>query len=192
MTSDLLDCFKKYPVGPNNIINSAIDTATNYPFPDPLVILKVFEGLGQCHEQVLDPNRLHVLDECFIVRYKLNSNMQSGPQFKGSNNYTIAEYRKLLLSGSPEAMAFVNSHGIIDELRKGLKASPQLISITDTSIHKCLITDGTRRLLGLIYLRCIEPAIYDGLDFSECPIKHCQLSSPVGRIFYPLDFWKLV
>ena len=76
-------------------------------------------------------------------------------------------------------------------MKKGLIESPLIVAIQDTSINKSLIVDGTRRLFGLIHIRCMDPDIYENLDFTNYPIKFCNMISSVGRILYPLDFWKL-
>jgi hypothetical protein len=195
MNSDLLDCLQKYQIGPMialpSYFDAAVELATGYGFADPSVMRRVFKGLGKCEDLILDPNKLHSLDEYHTVQYKLNPNGECGPQFEGSYNYSVGEYRRKLLSGSSEAMNFVNSRKIIDKLQKGLSESPVIVSIMDTSINKGLILDGTRRLFGLIYIKCMEPHIYENLDFSNYPIKFCKLTSPVARIIFQLDFWKL-
>jgi hypothetical protein len=198
MIRDLLDCLDAYQgkIGPVNALYAYINLATKmtsqFGLTEPSIIHSIFKRLGECHDLTINPENLELLDQYYLVWYKDNSKGENGSQFVGSNNYRVSEFRAELLSGMPNRMRIVNSNSIIDEFKNGLTQSVSLITIRDTTLNKSLLLDGTKRLLALQYIKSKYPEIYHRLDFPKYPIKLCSMMSPVARIIYPIDFYKLI
>jgi len=197
MTRDLIDCLTEYrgKISPvctiDGISGILTKIALNSGLPNPHVILRLLKAVGECDEIVLPSNNLSSLDEYYLVWYKDIEKRPGGAEVSGSNNYKLPEFRDELLSGSSVAYGKVNSKGIIDSLKKGLTDCIYLVTIKDTELRKGIILDGTKRIMGLHYLKVKYPEKYSCLNFPRYPIKVCIMESPIARILFPLDFYKL-
>jgi hypothetical protein len=198
MIRDLLDCLDDYQgkIGPANALYTYINMATKmtsqFGLTEPSIIRSMFKRLGECHDLTINAENLELLDQHYLVWYKDNSKGENGPQFVGSNNYRVSEFRAELLSDMPSRMKIVNSNSIIDKIKNDLTESVSLITIKDTTLNKSLLLDGTKRLMALQYIKSKYPEIYHRLDFPKYPVKLFRMMSPIARIIYPIDFYKLI
>lgn len=192
MSHEQLDCFLRCQgdIGPISLIKMISIATSQLHFTSPSPVFNVWKGIVNCHETTLSPKYVELLENFHLVWYKSNKDGASGLQFEDSYNYKLSEFKDELLSGSPYALSEVK--GTIDNLKSGLTDSVHIVTIRDTALNKGLILDGTKRILALLYLRSKHPEIYNCLNFSRFPIKWCKVDSPVARIFYPIDFHKLV
>ena len=75
---DLVDCLHEHrlDIHPVNIlckyVGEVIETARSFEFSKPLEIIRVFKGLGECEDLILEPNNLDSMDDYYLVHYKAN------------------------------------------------------------------------------------------------------------------------
>ena len=134
---------------------------------------------------------LEDLKTTYMVRYKQNSNLQSGWQYPGSSNFTVDEYVKAIQEQEEDPAMIQKILELEDSLRKGLSEDITLTGARDESLKARILVDGNQRATALVLLLKNDPLALRSIVPSRYRVQMLELRSRWAHVIYPCDFLEL-
>jgi len=134
---------------------------------------------------------LDVLKTTYMVRYKQNSNLQSGWQYPGSLNFTVDEYVEAIREELADPEMIQKILELENSLRKGLSENMILTGAWDESLKARILVDGNHRATSLVLLLKKNPLALRSIMSSKYTVQMLELRSRWAHVIYPCDFLEL-
>jgi hypothetical protein len=126
-----------------------------------------------------------------MVRYKQNSNLQSGWQYPGSSNFTVDEYVKAIQEQEEDPAMIQKILELEDSLRKGVSEDIIFTGARDESLKARILVDGNQRATALVLLLKKNPLALRSIMSSKYTVQMLELRSRWAHVIYPCDFLEL-
>ena len=145
------------------------------------------EGISECWRIAIEhTNDLDVIRRAHLVRYKPNSQGDSGWEYAGSVPYTVEEYASVLSNANPSEYASISD--LAQSMEKALLKDIVLVAAHDIGLNKRIIVDGVHRSTGLVLLSNRVPGCLIQLLAGGHKVSIVELRSRWAHVLYPCDF----